>query len=569
MVTYPPIPSRYNLVKLDEAKINIASLKKNKTLNDKILTKKQLLLKKAKGMGMTFDKNPSVLELEKMLPTSPVVKKSVPVVKKSPPVVKKASPVAKKASPVVKQASPAARKPQRTVTYRDDSKFLSPSYNKALIANTASHRANAGRTQFFSPRPKPATKLMRTFSSTRMEKAKTHVELDVGPCGYGPRLAEILQKRNITKKKWDGLPPSIQMKVLKHEEIVNEDQIIDSFFKQSSNTKNNTDKRPVTGVHNKIREHFVCTSLYQISKNIRPKYTNKKVLDLFDKLKSQFEENNVVIVDAKPAGGQGNSHDFEILLNGADKYSTVEFKATQTKCANEEEPWSCTPQFFALQLKHSHLLKIPNEGDAYLRGWYAILKKLDADGQLFTPPGSLPPYTDYLKDVYKLKKPDSSFVKEHIVFWKSFYEGMRGRGGDKVKIGNIDKKLQEYTNEFLKKNLCNLDLNVINRILKERITKKDFWITWTATTSSFKLFKGMKTAFVGGDDACSNTNNTGKSDIKIVHPIGKRTGFDKYKLRVSGIYSKKKNVFKSTYITINIYWGNRTMNPYWHFSSSK
>ena len=563
MVTYPPMPSRSNLKKLDDARINVASLKKNKTLNDKILTKKQLLLKKAKGLGMTFDKNPSVLELEKMLPaTSPIVKKTAHIVKKSPPVIKKSS-------PVVKQASPVVRKPQRTVAHRDDSKFLSPSYNKMLIANTASRRANAGRTQFFSPRPNPEAKIMRTFSTTQMEKAKTHVELDVGPCGYGPRLAEILQKRNITKKKWDDLPPSIQMKVLKHEEIVNEDQIVDSFFKQSSNSKNNTDKRPVTGVHNKIREHFVCTSLYQISKNIRPKYTNKKVIELFDKLKYQFEENNVVIVDAKPAGGQGNSHDFEILLDGATKYSTVEFKATQTKCANEDEPWSCTPQFYAFQLKNSHLLKIKNEGDVYLKGWYDILKKLDSEGKLFTPPGSLPPYTDYVKDVYKLKKPDASFVKDHVVFWKKFYEGMRGRGGDKVKIGIIDNKLQEYTNDFLKKNLCNLDLNVINRILKERITKKDFWITWSAATSSFKLFKGMKTAFMGGGGACSNTNNTDKTDIKIVHPMGKRTGFDKYKLKISGIYSKKKNTLKPTYITINIYWGNRTMNPYWHFSSSK
>lgn len=552
---YPPIPTRTNIKKLRESKLNVTFLKKNKSLDNKILTKKQLLLKKAKDAGLSFDKNPSVSELEEIFSTnSSIVKKPTRIIKK--PIIS----VIKTPTPVIKKTPPVVR---RSVKYIDEDKFLSPSFDKDLIAKTTSHRRNADRSLFFTPRPKHTPKIMRTFSSTKMNRVKTLVELDVGLCGYGPRLAEVLKKENITKKDWDRLSPSTQMSILKNEEAINEQQIVESFFKQSSDSKNNTDKRPSTGIHNKIREHFVCTSLYQISKKIQPKYKNKQVMSLFDKLKSQFEENNISIVDAKPAGGQGNSHDFEILLEGSDKYSTVEFKATQTKCANEDEPWSCTPQFFALQLKNAHLLRIPNEGDTYLKGWYDTLKKLDSEGQLFTPSGTLPSYTDYVKDVYKMKRPDSSFVKGHVEFWKKFYEGMRGRGGNKVKISIIDKKLQEYTNDFLKKNLCNIDLNVVNRILKERITKKDFWLTWSASTASFKLFKGVKTAFVGGGNMCPNPN------ILIVHPMGKRTGFDKYKLKVSGIYSKTKDVFKPTFITINIYWGNRTMNPYWHFSYSK
>jgi hypothetical protein len=553
-MAYPPIPHKENLTRLKSI-YNVNKLSRNKTLDEKVLTKKQLLLKKAKENGVTFDKKPTVHQLEQLYALKDE-KKRVPRPSGSKHSIETTSPKTR-LSRSPRMSTEKAHKRYSPIV----SKKIDKNNDKKLISSIKDFRISK-KNAFFSPK-REAPKIMRTYSATKMNHAKSIVELYTGPCGYGPRLTKILEDKNITRKNWNRFSPSKKLSILKNESVVNEKQIIESFFKQSSESGDGTNKRPDTGIHNKIREHFVCTSLYQISKGIVPKYNSQKVLGLFYNLKSQFEKNKVSMIDAKPAGGQGNSHDFEILLKGSSKYSTVEFKATQTKCANENEPWSCTPQFFALQLKNAHLLTIKNEGDVYLKGWYNILKELDSTGQLFTPPGALPPYSDYIKDVYKMKRPDTSFVKDHVVFWKKFYEGMRSRGGEKTKISIIDKRLQEYTNNFLRENECKLDLSMINTILKERLAKKDFWLTWTASTSTFKLFRGVSSAFVGGN-GCPNPN------IKIVHASGsKKVGFDKYKLKVSGINSKNTKRVKPTFITINIYWGNRTMNPYWHFSYAR
>jgi hypothetical protein len=114
-----------------------------------------------------------------------------------------------------------------------------------------------------------------------------------------------------------------------------------------------------------------------------------------------------------------------------------------------------------------------------------VLKTLDMQNKLFTPRGELPSFEDYKKDVYRMERPGDKFMKEHINFWDKLYNGMRGRGGDIAKRDEIDGEMRKYTNSFLKKYQCQLDINSINRVLKKNITGKDFWLTWSAKSASF------------------------------------------------------------------------------------
>ena len=62
---YPPVPSRENLARVQQ--INVGKIKGGNSLNDKILTRRQILMKQAGKKGLVFTKKPTVPELEKML----------------------------------------------------------------------------------------------------------------------------------------------------------------------------------------------------------------------------------------------------------------------------------------------------------------------------------------------------------------------------------------------------------------------------------------------------------------------------------------------------------------------
>lgn len=551
---YPPVPSIGNVKKSRE--VNVTNLKKKKSLENMVLTKKQLMLRNAKKQGLVFEKKPSVAELHAALHklkshTSPNTRTIV-----TKKVVKKASPVAKilvskpstiYKSPVLprKMKTPLAFSPSmiKNVNSRENRKYAKP-----MSATRSSD--NIGSKRFLS----------RSLSSTKMVQPTKLREIMRGPCGNGPVLDIILSHRGLDKKKFEKLPVSEQMNILRDVEVIDEQLVKTSFFKDTT-TGDDLDARASSGRLNMIREHFVCISLFQISKKYTPNYKTKEVADLFSKLKKAVELAKLDIVDVIPAGGQGKSHDFELLLKGRNTYSSMEFKATQTKCSDEEQPWSCTPQFYALSLKNANILKTPNEGEQYLRGWYTILQKLDSEGNLFTPPGDLPPYNDYVKDVYRMEKPGGKFVQRYIVFWKQLYDGMRGRIPEgKRKKELIDNEMRKYTNSFLKKHVCDLNMTSINNILKKNITGKDYWLTWSTKASNFKIFKGTKTAFIGDDGSCPS------SSVTFVESKGKKVGFDKFILQISGIYLNKPT---KTFLTLNIYWGNRTMNPCWRFGFVK
>ena len=575
---YPPIPSRENLVKLQ--RVNIGKLKGGNTLNDKILTKRQLLMKQANKQGIVFSKKPTVQELEKILNirkrayqkkgSSPKVSRSP---SKSPP-----SNVSRSSSKSPSSIFRIRSKSPPTNVSRSPSKSPPKKMLETPFGNTTVDKRRAPFSPFVIknstiyrrvPRlQRASTKkldggdnriLQRATSTTGMDMAVKLRNIELGACGAGPILERILKERKITKKAFEKLPVSQQLQILRSFPVIDESQTIDAFFKSK---EDNADSRASSGSLNYVREHFVCVSLYQISKRTTPEYKTPQLNGLFKKLKEAVESKGLDIVDVKPAGGQGQSHDFDILLKGKSTYSSMEFKATQTKCTDEEQPWSCTPQFYAVSLKNSHLINIPNEGDAYIKGWYDVLKKLDMQNKLFTPRGELPSFEDYKKDVYRMERPGDKFMKEHLNFWDKLYNGMRGRGGDIAKRDEIDGEMRKYTNSFLKKYQCQLDVNSINRVLKKNITGKDFWLTWSAKSSSFKVFKGTKTAFIGGDRSCPNDSITFVESKKD----GKKPAFDKFILKISGIYTDKPG---KTFFTLNIYWGNRTMNPCWRFGFVK
>ncbi|APC25640.1 hypothetical protein BST79_gp127 [Only Syngen Nebraska virus 5] len=568
---YPPVPSRENLAKVRQ--VNIGKLRGGNSLNNKILTRRQFLMKQAEKKGLVLSKKMTVPELEKMLNIRKraYTKKKVGSPVRSPKTNVSRSPsktptsifrTQSKSPPTNKSRSP-SRSPSKLVSPFGNATFKkSPSatFSPFVIKKNTLSRREPRLMRASSQKLNGGSRtLQRTMSATKMATVSKLRNVEIGSCGVGPILVRILKEHNMTKKAFEKLPASQQLKILRSYPAIDERQTINAFFKAKDDDGNS---RASSGSLNYVREHFVCVSLYQISKRIVPEYKTPELNALFKKLRGAIESRGLVMVDVKPAGGQGQSHDFDVLLKGHTKYSSMEFKATQTKCLDEHQPWSCTPQFYAVSLKNSHVIDIPNEGDAYIRGWYNVLKTLDEQNKLFTPRGELPSFEDYKKDVYRMERPGDKFMKEHLNFWDKMYNGMRGRAGDVSKRDNIDNEMRIYTNAFLKKYKCKLDVNTINRILKKNITGKDYWLTWSAKTASFKVFKGTNTAFIGGDTSCPNKSIVFSEAKKN----GKKIGFDKFILKISGMYMDKPG---ESFFTLNIYWGNRTMNPCWRFGFVK
>jgi len=97
---YPPIPTANNIRRLKN--FNMKARMKNKSLNELVLTRKQLLLKRAANKGFVVPKGMKVEELERMFPD--------PVNKKATREEKRAKAEAEKA---IKKAEKAAMKAER------------------------------------------------------------------------------------------------------------------------------------------------------------------------------------------------------------------------------------------------------------------------------------------------------------------------------------------------------------------------------------------------------------------------------------------------------------------------
>jgi len=103
---YPPIPTANNIKKLKNN--HLEARMKNKSLNELVLTRKQLLLKRAANKGVTVPKGVKVEELEKMFP-DPVNKKATKDEKRAKAEVEKTVKIAEKV------AKKAAREANRTL----------------------------------------------------------------------------------------------------------------------------------------------------------------------------------------------------------------------------------------------------------------------------------------------------------------------------------------------------------------------------------------------------------------------------------------------------------------------
>jgi len=403
------------------------------------------------------------------------------------------------------------------------------------------------------------------FSPIRGEKLVRNMRpgyIDLGACGRGGDLTkkEKLEQLSLTENKFKKMSELDQFKKLQEvDSIVSEENIVNSFYTSG-------DSGILRGRANQIREDFVCASMYQISKKITPNYTNKKVIDLFNQLKNEVSRQKLDMIDVMPAGGGGESHDVKILLRGNTTYSTLELKTTQQKCKDPRMPWSCTQQFQSKSLISSHRIRTTeakNDGELYLKGWYNILKQMDEKGELFTPPGELPNYNEFLVDVNQ-QKPTKKF-------WQYYFKGMqmkkiylkewdkKGIPGMTVeektrKMKKIDEENHKYTNSFLKKHKNDIISDQIQVDLKKIMAGKNFWLTWSATDDKFTLYKGSPTVYVSD------------SSIEYVDsPSDVNYGY--YIITVHGLYIDGQPL--KAYVALRLQWSQRITQPAWRFTYLK
>ena len=402
------------------------------------------------------------------------------------------------------------------------------------------------------------------FSPIRGDKIVRNMRpgfIDLGACGRGGALTkkEKIEQLGLTDKfrKLDELE---KLKTLqKVDFIVSEQNIIDSFYTSE-------ESGILRGRANQIREDFVCASLYQISKKITPSYKNSKVIGLFNQLKNEVSRQKLDMVDALPAGGGGESHDVKILLRGNTSYSTLELKTTQQKCKDPRMPWSCTQQFQSKLLMSSHRIRTKeakNDGELYLKGWYNILKQMDGKGELFTPPGQLPTYQDFIVEV------NQTLPKKK--FWQYYFKGMQmkkiylkkwsteGIPGMTVeektmKMKKIDEANHKYTNSFLKKHKNDIIMDQIQVELKKIMAGKNFWLTWSAADNKFSLYKGSPTVYIS-DSSLEYIDSP--SDVNYGY----------YLITVHGLYIDEKPL--NAYVALRLQWSNRITQPAWRFSYLK